>query len=171
MSTPAPIWNVQAVSYLDEDAFVDAFGSVFEDSPQLARSAFTSAPFADLDELLAAFRSAADDLDPDQRLELLRAHPQLGTRRPMADASVDEQASAGLDRMADDVARRLAEGNRAYLERHGFPFIIAVRGRTQPKILRELERRLPLPTDEEAAEAFDQVQTIAELRLRLLVAP
>ena len=171
MTTPEPQWTVQEVSYLDHDAFVDAFGSVYEDSPQLAEAAFLAAPFADLDELLAAFRTAAEELDDQQRLDLLRAHPQLGARRPMADASLDEQASAGLDRMADEVAQRLAEGNQEYLDRHGFPFIIAVRGRTQPKILRELERRLTLPTDEELAEAFEQVQTIAELRLRLLVAP
>ncbi len=171
MTSPAPTWTVQEVSYMDLDSFVDAFGSVFEDSPRLAEEAFRSAPFADLDDLLAAFRAAADALDDEQRLELLRAHPQLGDRGPMADASVDEQASAGLDRMTDDVARRLADANREYLERHGFPFIIAVRGRTQPKILRELERRMTLPTDEERVEAFDQVQTIAELRLRMLVAP
>ena len=164
-------WTMAEVSSLDRDAFVAAFGEVYEDTPSLAAAAFESGPHRDLDELVAAFRTAADALDDGARLALLRAHPQLGARRPMADASVDEQRSVGLDRMGDDVARRLAVGNADYVERHGFPFIIAVRGRTQSEILAELERRLARPTDEEAAEAFAQVQAIAELRIRQAVSP
>jgi 2-oxo-4-hydroxy-4-carboxy-5-ureidoimidazoline decarboxylase len=163
--------TVAEVSALDRDAFIAALGAVFEDTPELAAIAFGSGPFADLDELVAAFHAAADALDDDARLALLRAHPQLGARRPMAEASVEEQRSVGLDQLADDVATRLARGNARYLERHGFPFIIAVRGRTQAEILDELERRLPRPTDVEAAEAFEQVKEIAALRIRQQVTP
>jgi 2-oxo-4-hydroxy-4-carboxy-5-ureidoimidazoline decarboxylase len=162
-------WTVAEVSFLDRGAFLQAFADVYEDTPAVAGAAFDAAPFQDLDDLVAAFHSAAEALDADERMALLRAHPRLGARRPMADASVEEQRSAGLDRLDDDVARRLAAGNADYLARHGFPFIIAVRGRTQPEILAELERRLPRPTDEEAEEAFAQVQAIAELRLRRAV--
>ncbi|UDY37388.1 2-oxo-4-hydroxy-4-carboxy-5-ureidoimidazoline decarboxylase [Dermatobacter hominis] len=164
-------WSVAEVSSLDRGAFLQAFGEVYEDSPQLADAAFGSAPFADLDALVDGFHAAAHALDDEARLALLRAHPQLGARRPMADASIDEQRSVGLDRMDDDVARRLAAGNADYVERHGFPFIIAVRGRTQAEVLDELERRLPRSTEEEADEAFAQVQEIAALRIRRLVSP
>ena len=164
-------WSVAEVSFLDRGAFLLAFGEVYEHSPQLADAAFESAPFTDLDDLVRRFHEAAEALDDDARMALLRAHPQLGSRRPMADASVEEQRSVGLDRMEDDVAHRLAAGNADYAWRHGFPFIIAVRGRSQEEILAELERRLPRPTDEEAAEAFAQVQAIAELRIRQLVSP
>ena len=42
-----------------------------------------------------------------EQLALLRAHPDLGTRASMSDASVGEQAGAGLDRLTPDDLDRL----------------------------------------------------------------
>jgi 2-oxo-4-hydroxy-4-carboxy-5-ureidoimidazoline decarboxylase len=88
----------------------------------------------------------------------------------MAAASVAEQASAGLPGAAAGIQARLAEGNAAYRARFGFPFIIAVRGRTPDEIVTVLEARVGNDRATELATALDQVCAIARLRVGQLVA-
>ncbi len=56
--------------------------------------------------------------------------------------------------------------NKAYRERFGFPFIMAVKGRRPAEILAALETRLCNPPAEEQAEAVRQVERILLLRLK-----
>ena len=106
-----------------------------------------------------------------EQLALLRAHPDLGTRARMSDASVGEQAGAGLDRMTPEDFARLQRLTSAYREKFGFPFLLAVKGRTTPDVLRALEARVLGAPDAEWAEALAQVGRIAEWRLHDLVKP
>ena len=161
--------TIDAVNAMDRDTFVAAFGHVLEHSPALAVAAWGRAPFADCDALVEAFRAVLADLPDADALELLRAHPELGARRPMAAASVAEQASAGLDRAAVELQARLDDGNARYRERFGFPFIVAVRGMTGDEVAAELDRRLGHDADTERAEAVRQVGRIAELRIDAVV--
>ncbi|OZO45752.1 hypothetical protein CGU37_27720, partial [Pseudomonas fluorescens] len=55
--------------------------------------------------------------------------------------------------------------NTAYMEKHGFPFIIAVRDHTKESILGTFQRRVANDTETEFAEACKQVERIARLRL------
>jgi 2-oxo-4-hydroxy-4-carboxy-5-ureidoimidazoline decarboxylase len=105
----------------------------------------------------------------DERLALLRAHPDLGTRARMSDASVGEQKGAGLDRLTREEFDRLQRLNRAYREKFGFPFLFAVKGSTKHDILAALERRLAAAPEEELDEALRQVGRIALFRLRDLL--
>ena len=104
---------------------------------------------------------------------MLKAHPDLAGRlaaaRRLTEASAAEQASAGLDALTDAERARFTELNRAYTEKHGFPFIIAVRDHDRTSILEAFERRLANDTDTECAEACRQVERIAELRLAELL--
>ena len=79
---------------------------------------------------LAAFVAAADGLDDDGVLALLRAHPQLGRGAPMTAASQRRAARrpASTDARRPRPRRRSAPATPRYLDRFGFPFIIAVRG-------------------------------------------
>ncbi|HEY3672148.1 MAG TPA: 2-oxo-4-hydroxy-4-carboxy-5-ureidoimidazoline decarboxylase [Acidimicrobiia bacterium] len=171
--------TIAAVNALDRAQFRATFGHVLEDSPALADAAWSQRPFADRAALADAFARAVESLDDDDALELLRAHPELGSRGPMAAASVSEQASAGLDRATDnghgdedgdDVMERLRRDNVAYRERFGFPFILAVRGRTADEIAANLEQRLGHEPATERSEALRQVCQIAVLRVEQMVA-
>jgi OHCU decarboxylase len=153
----------------DEATFVALVGAVFEHTPAIAAGAWRQRPFADVDALHEAMCAVVRDLDEAAQLELLRAHPELGARRPMAVLSVQEQRGAGLDRVDDDVAARLAELNQQYRERFGFPFIIAVRGRSPLEILAEMHQRMTHSAETERATALEQVTVIAGLRLHDLV--
>lgn len=166
----APTVTVAALDAMDDAAFVAALGHVYEDSPHLAAAAGVARPFGDRDALVAAFEAVADALDADAGLALLRAHPELGARVAMGDASRSEQTGAGLT--ADDpLVVRIQEQGRAYRERFGFPFIIAVKGLGPADIAAALDRRSAHDESTERAEALRQVQRIARLRIEAAVAP
>src|SRR4051794_33776935 len=115
--------------------FVDAVGWVFEHSPWVAERACAARPFASVDRLHAAMCAIVAAASRDEQLALLRAHPDLGTRARMSDASIGEQAGAGLDRLTAAEFERLHRLNAAYREKFGFPFLYAVKGSTKHDIL------------------------------------
>ncbi|MBM3818117.1 MAG: 2-oxo-4-hydroxy-4-carboxy-5-ureidoimidazoline decarboxylase [Acidimicrobiia bacterium] len=150
---------------LDRDAFVEAVGRVFEHSPWVAARAWGKRPFATLDALHAAMTAELRAASEDERLALIRAHPDLGTRARMSASSTSEQAGAGLDALAPAEFERLLRLNAAYRGKFGFPFLYAVRGRSKHDILNALETRLSAARDEELAEALRQIDRIARVRL------
>ena len=106
----------------------------------------------------------------DEKLALINAHPDLAGRlaqakRLTADSNA-EQASAGLDHLTADELRRFTAQNDAYKARFGFPFILAVKGRTKADIMQAFETRLKHDADAEFAEALTQIERIALLRLK-----
>jgi 2-oxo-4-hydroxy-4-carboxy-5-ureidoimidazoline decarboxylase len=155
----------------DRDAFVGTLGWVFEDSPWVAERAWTRRPFASLSDLHQAMVDAVAAADHRDQLALLRAHPDLGARARMSEASVGEQAGAGLDRLTPGEFARLQQSNTAYREKFGFPFLLAVKGSTKDDVLTALDRRLSADLDAEFEEALRQVARIAAFRLEELVAP
>ena len=60
---------------------------------------------------------------------------------------------------------RFQELNTAYRAKFGFPFIMAVRGKTRPEILAAFERRIHNDPEAEFRTALDEVHKIALLRL------
>jgi 2-oxo-4-hydroxy-4-carboxy-5-ureidoimidazoline decarboxylase len=102
---------------------------------------------------------------PEEQLALLRAHPDLGTRARVSEASSAEQAGAGLDQLTPAEFERLRASNEAYREKFGFPFLFAVKGSTKHDILDALERRVRSSREEEYRVALEQVYRIARFRL------
>jgi 2-oxo-4-hydroxy-4-carboxy-5-ureidoimidazoline decarboxylase len=150
--------------------FVESLGWIFEASPWVAQRAWARRPFVSVDHLHATMTGVVDAADPEERLALLRAHPDLGARARMSPASVGEQQGAGLDRLTREEFHRLQRLNSAYREKFGFPFLFAVKGSTKHDILTALERRLPVDRDQEFQEALRQVYRIAMFRLQVLFA-
>jgi 2-oxo-4-hydroxy-4-carboxy-5-ureidoimidazoline decarboxylase len=150
---------------LDRDAFVQTLGWIFEDSPWIAERAWTRRPFASLDALHQAMIDVAQQASGLEQLALLQAHPDLGTRARISDASTGEQRGAGLDRLTVDEYQRLQTMNDEYRRRFGFPFLFAVKGSTKEDVLTALEARVGRSSDEERAEALRQVYRIARFRL------
>jgi 2-oxo-4-hydroxy-4-carboxy-5-ureidoimidazoline decarboxylase len=150
---------------LDRDAFVEALGGVFEDSCWVAERAWARRPFASPEALHQAMIDVVQQASETERLALLRAHPDLGTRARISDVSTGEQRGAGLDRLSADEYGRLQRLNDQYRRRFGFPFLFAVKGSTKEDVLTSLESRIGRSTDEEFTEALRQVYRIAGFRL------
>jgi len=158
-----------SINALDRPGFVARLGGIFEHSPWIADRAWVLRPFKDVAALHAAMAAAMRAATAEEKVALLRAHPELAGREAMDDRltadSKGEQGSAGLDRLPPHEFRRLTEMNEAYRAKFGFPFIIAVRGHNKDRILAEFERRLRRDAAAEQAAALAEVETIARLRL------
>jgi OHCU decarboxylase len=106
----------------------------------------------------------------EQKRALILAHPDLAGRLALAKtltaASTEEQASAGLDRLSADEIAKFTALNEAYRARFGFPFIMAVKGKSKADILAGFERRLQNDADAEIRTALAEIDRIAALRLK-----
>jgi 2-oxo-4-hydroxy-4-carboxy-5-ureidoimidazoline decarboxylase len=153
----------------DRNRFVDALGWIFEGSPWVAERAWTHRPFDGVAELHTVMIGEVVAATAQEQLALLRAHPDLGTRARMSDASVGEQAGAGLDRLTPEEFDRLQRLTSTYREKFGFPFLLAVKGRSTRDVLDALEARIGGSPDDERAEALAQVSRIAGWRLHDLI--
>jgi 2-oxo-4-hydroxy-4-carboxy-5-ureidoimidazoline decarboxylase len=161
--------TVGELNVLDRAGFVETIGWVFEDSPWVAERAFDARPFAGLDALHTAMMEQVETATFAERLALLQAHPDLGTRARLSTASTEEQAGAGLDSLTPGEFERLHRLNAAYRSRFGFPFLLAVKGSTKHDILRALQARIESTPEDEYREALRQVYRIARFRLEDLV--
>ncbi|MCA0277317.1 MAG: allantoinase PuuE [Proteobacteria bacterium] len=159
-------------SRMERQEFVQRFGSIFEHSPWVAERAFDLelGPAHDSagglhNALCRAFRSGTDA----ERLGVLTAHPDLAGKlaqaKRLTEESTKEQASAGLDALTDAERSRFTELNATYVQKFGFPFIIAVRDNDKASILKAFETRIANNRDQEFATACKQVERIAWYRL------
>jgi 2-oxo-4-hydroxy-4-carboxy-5-ureidoimidazoline decarboxylase len=152
-----------------EEEFVAALGDIFEHSPWIAGRAFAARPFATVSALHEAMMAAVGAASPEEKLALLRAHPELGSKiaraGEMAAASRQEQGALGLDRLGDVEFRIFDALNREYGKRFDFPFIIAVARHTRASIRWQLEHRLRNDREAELAAALREIGYITRLRL------
>lgn len=163
-------FSLATLNDADQSAFVDALGGVYEHSPWVARQAWHERPFDSVDALADAMGAVVEDASRDAKLELLRAHPDLGDQTEMTDASEAEQAAAGLDQLSREQYEAFQRLNDRYREQFGFPFIMAVEGATPDAIQAAMERRVENDPETEFRTALDEVHEIARLRLDDLVA-
>jgi 2-oxo-4-hydroxy-4-carboxy-5-ureidoimidazoline decarboxylase len=151
------------------EAFLATYGHLFEHSPWVAEQAWDLHPFEDAETLRAVFMSVVFEADPEEQLELLRAHPELADKvaqdQGLTEDSAREQASAGLDCLSPDDYARFHALNRAYRERFGFPFIICVRLHDKDGILAAMAARLEHEPETEFEAALIQVGLIVQLRM------
>ena len=163
------------VNAMDAAAFVRAFGGVFEHSPWVAQRAFAARPFADVPSLHVAMVDAMGRATDDEKLALLRAHPELAgkaaVRGELTADSTKEQSGAGLAHCTPEEFATITELNRRYNAKFGFPFILAVKGYDRAGIIREFARRVEHDRATEFAECLAQVARITRFRLEMLFEP
>jgi OHCU decarboxylase len=159
-------------SRMSRTLFVELFGDVFEHSPWIAETAYANGltTAQDVAEgLHAAMVPVLGNGTREQKLALIRAHPDLAGRLKLADLTADsqnEQASAGLDSLTPEERDFFLAINDRYKAKFGFPFIMAVKGRTKDEILAAFEERLEHDPEQEFDAALVQIELIALLRLK-----
>ena len=161
--------DLESANRMDRDAFTGALGSTFEHAPWVAEGAWASGPFASVDALHAAMMDVVHRASRNAQVEFLCGHPELAGKEAeqgtMTSESVGEQSSAGLDALTAGEVAELRALNARYRERHGFPFIIAVRRHGKQEILSRLRERTAAGTEAELREALRQIGIITRLRL------
>jgi len=170
--------TLSSLNTLDAAGFVAALNGIYEHSPWIAERTASARPFASLAALKLALQAVVDTASEDERLGLLRAHPELAGKAAIAGEltaeSTGEQAASGLNLCSAEEYATLQRLNAEYNDKFGFPFILAVkgptgRGLTRTAIIDTFARRLKNARSDEMAEALRQVHRIAEIRLNALL--
>ena len=147
---------------------------IVERSAWLADRAAEARPFADAEDLATWLETEVRGLPREEALQLLCAHPELSPPDPsaMTPASQSEQGRLHLLTLEHGTAAALAELNRQYSRRHGYPFIVALHEHDDlDSVLDQLARRIAADPGEELACALGQVVSVMKARLRRLTAP
>lgn len=128
-------------------------------------------PFGTLDALLDAARAEWSALSEDDWREAFGHHPEIGDReglrrRVAATRQLSEREQAGVESAPAEVLDALAEGNRAYLEKFGYIFIVCATGLSAAEMLASMQARLKNDPATEIRIAAAEHARITELRLR-----
>jgi len=166
--------TLDELNRMEQRAFVDALGDIFEHTPWVAEAASTARPFASLNALFTAMTAAVRESGNDRQMTLIKLHPDLAGKAAREGAITDdsklEQSSAGLDRLSEDEFAAFHRLNDAYHTKFGIPFIVCVRRHGKDSIMRQFERRLQNDTATERDTALNEIFRIVALRLDLRVA-
>ncbi len=161
--------TLHELSSLTQAEFSRELGSIFEHSPWIPERAWAARPFADVDALHRAMMRVVREADPAEQLALIAAHPELAGKEAaegtLTNDSTSEQRGAGLDQCSPEELRRLRGLNAAYRQQFGFPFVIAVKGRSRYQIMDAIEQRLRNDRETEFDTCLDQIGQIARFRL------
>ena len=122
------------------------------------------------EELQLMMKKIVDNSSETEKLNLINAHPELGTKfqkkEKLTKFSEDEQKSAGLDQCSDEEFEILTNLNKEYRLKFKFPFIIAVKGLNKKQIIDNMQKRVNNNKTEEFETAISEIHKIAGLRIK-----
>ena len=166
-----PVMQMPNPPTMDKAAYMVVYRGIFEHSPWIVEQVWEQGLHnGSVRELQAAFSDVIRNADRQRQLALLRAHPQLAcaiaSGEELTEESRSEQRGAGLDQCSAREFELFRQFNSTYLDKFGFPFIIAVKGLGRCQILEFFRTRLTNSPEDEFREALEQVIRIGTLRLR-----
>ena len=133
-------------------------------------------PFGNQDALLAAARDEWFGMSPQEWRDAFSHHPMIGDRAALerrfaSTRHLSQQEQAGVTAARGQVLDALADGNRAYLEKFGYIFIVCAAGRSAEEMLGILRTRLKHDPAMEIRIAAAEHAAITERRLLGLSQP
>lgn len=154
--------------------FVQHLGGVFEHSPWVAERAWKKRPYGSVDDLHAAMVETVLQAKPEEKLALVRAHPELAGAEAKdgsltADSS-SEQGRLGFTALSRKELLEIAELNRRYRKKFGFPCIVALRlHQDRAGVMAEMAQRLGNDAETELRNALVQIEHITRGRLQKML--
>lgn len=172
--------TVEELLSKSEEEIVTYLGGIYEHSywvaEKLVKNKYECSSESTITALAAAMKTIVDEASQEEKMILLKAHPDLCEKVGQKDSTVvltkeseEEQSRAGLQSLTEEELARFTRLNNAYKEKFNFPFILAVRNASKYTVLSALEGRLPNPVEKEFPAAFEQVHKIAWMRLLSLI--
>ena len=159
---------INKINELSKSKFIKVFANIFENARWIAEELYNQKPFDDFEELSSKILNIFETATKEKQLKILNAHPDLANKTKISlltPDSLKEQASAGLDRCTEEEFNEFKKLNGTY-KKFGFPFILAIKGKTKIEILNNLKKRISSDPKIEFSEAVKQVKQIASLRLK-----
>ena len=160
--------TIDKINKLSRSEFVEIFANIFEKTKWIAEKLYNQKPFDDFKDLCSKMLGIFETAGKETQLKILKAHPDLAdkvTVNSLSTISRAEQSNAGLNQCSKEEFNEFKNLNKAYKQKYGFPFIIAVKGKNKIEILDDFKKRIVNSVDEEFNEAIMQVVKIANLRL------
>ena len=161
---------INKINKLPQSKFIKVFANIFENARWIAEELYKEKPFGDFDELSSKMMNIFDICSKEKKLKILNDHPDLGNKLKISlltPDSFEEQKNSGLDKCTKDEFNEFDKLNDVY-KKFGFPFILAVKGKSKIEILNSFRERVNSEEEIEFEEAVKQVKKIASLRLENL---
>ncbi|MGE7761289.1 factor-independent urate hydroxylase [Peribacillus sp. NPDC097895] len=149
-----------------EKNFTKFLGDIFEHSAWIAEKAAPYRPFSSIIILHQCMVDIVSHSSKEEKLTLIRTHPSLGDKVEMSEDSIKEQQGAGLKDLTADEYENFVSLNRQYMNKFGFPFILAVRGKDKNDIYQSMKTRIHHTETAEFENALSEIYQIALFRLK-----
>ena len=159
---------INKINKLPQSEFIKVFANIFENAGWIAEELYKQKPFKDFNELSSKMMNIFEISSKEKKLKILNDHPDLGNKTKiglLTEDSLKEQKNAGLDQCTKKEFNEFEKLNNAY-KKFGFPFILAVKGKSKIEILNNFRKRINSEPQIEFEEAVKQVKKIANLRLK-----
>jgi 2-oxo-4-hydroxy-4-carboxy-5-ureidoimidazoline decarboxylase len=158
-----------ALEHLDREALAAALRPLWEDATMLS-GRLHGRHFASWAEVIDCAHAEIDAMSDVDKARLLQSHPPIGESpdklRATSLTSWQEQGRGeGLDEV---LSARLADLNRRYAERFGFPFVEWIAGRPPAAVVSVIESRIRRDRATELRAGCDALVAIARDRRRRL---
>ena len=161
---------INKINKLPKSEFIKVFANIFENAIWIAEKLYNQKPFDNFEELSSKMLNIFESAEKEKQLKILKDHPDLANKTKISSLTPDslkEQTSVGLDQCTEEEFSEFKKLNHAY-KKFGFPFILAVKGKTKIEILNNFRKRISSNPETEFDEAVKQVKQIASLRLKEL---
>ena len=161
---------INKINKLSKSEFIKVFANIFENAIWIAEELYNQKPFDNFEELSSKMLNIFETATKEKQLKILNAHPDLANKTKISlltPDSLKEQINAGLDQCTKEEFNEFKKLNNTY-KKFGFPFILAVKGKTKIEILNNFRKRVSSDPEIEFAEAVKQVKQIANMRLKEL---
>ena len=161
---------INKINKLSQSEFIKVFANIFENARWIAKELYKQKPFGDFNELSSKMMNIFEMSSKEEKLKILNDHPDLGNKTKISSLTQDslkEQKTVGLDQCTSEEFNEFKKLNDAY-KKFGFPFILAIKGKSKIEILNNFRKRINSESQIEFEEAINQVKKIASLRLKEL---
>ena len=161
---------INKINKLSKSQFIKVFANIFENAQWIAEELYNQKPFDDFKELSSKILNIFETATREKQLKILKAHPDLANKTKISlltPDSLKEQTDVGLDQCTEEEFIEFKKLNDTY-KKFGFPFILAVKGKTKIEILNNFRKRISSDPEIEFDEAVKQAKQIASLRLKEL---
>ena len=161
---------INKINKLPQSEFIKVFANIFENARWIAEELYAQKPFGDFEELSSKILNIFETTTKEKQLKILKNHPDLADKTKISlltPDSLKEQTNAGLDQCTKEEFSEFKKLNDTY-KKFGFPFILAVKGKTKIEILNNFRKRITSDPEIEFDEAIKQVKQIASVRLKEL---
>ena len=161
---------INKINKLSKSEFIKVFANIFENARWIAEELHNQKPFNNFEELSSKMLNIFETATKEKQLKILNTHPDLASKTKinlLTPDSLKEQTNVGLDQCTEEEFNEFEKLNDSY-KKFGFPFILAVKGKTKIEILNNFKKRISSDPETEFDEAIKQVKLIASLRLEEL---